>query len=295
MARALIPSTASGGGRHADVAAKPEASRKETQVGWPEFLPDGRRFLYMATGQKAEDNAYRIGALDSTETKTLAPAQTLVTYAPPGYLLFVRDKTLVTQPFDAKAGKTTGEPVPLAEHIGTNSVGLANFSVSRDGTLAYRAGETGDRLIWVDRGGKELETIGDPGEIHNPAFSPGGERLAYDLQDARSGKSDIWIRDLARGVSSRFTFGKGTAYCPLWSPDGKRIIFTLDRDGTIDLYEKPADGQGDEKLLVKLEGQAIAVDWSRDGRYIAVMVQGKETGWDLWVVPTFGDGKPSPS
>ncbi len=275
------------------VAAKPEASRKETQVGWPEFLPDGRHFLYMATGQKAEDNAYRIGSLDSAETKTLAPAQTLVTYSPPGYLLFVRDKTLVAQPFDAKAGKTTGEPVPLAEHIGTNSVGLANFSVSRDGTLAYRAGESGDRLVWVDRGGKEIEQIGDPGEIHNPTFSPGGDRLAFDLQDPRAGKSDIWTRDLARGVSSRFTFGKGDAYAPLWSPDGKRIIFAVDRDGATMVFEKSADGQGDEKLLVKLDGQTIPSDWSRDGKYVALMSQSKDTSWDIWVLPTFGDPKPT--
>ena len=125
------------------MAAKHDTARKETEVGWPEFLPDGRHFLYMAIGQKAEDNTYRIGVLDSKETKALASAQTLVTYAPPGYLLFVRDKTLVAQPFDAKALKTTGEPVPLAEQIGTDSVGLASFSVSRDGTLAYRTGESG--------------------------------------------------------------------------------------------------------------------------------------------------------
>jgi len=271
-------------------AVKADASRKEGQVGWPEFLPDGRHFLYMAIGQKAEDSAYRIGSLDSAETKLVAPAQTLVTYAPPGYLLFVRDRTLVAQPFDAKALKTTGEPVPLAEHIGSDSVGLAFFSVSRDGTLAYRTGERGDRLVWVDRSGKEGDTVGDPGDYHNPAFSPGGDRLAFDLADPRSGKTDIWVRDLKRGVSSRFTFGTDAATLPLWSPDGRRILFSAGDD----LYEKAVEGQGDAKLLLKSDETKFACDWSRDGRLVAFSSLGKETGWDIWVLPMSGEPKPVP-
>ena len=278
-----------GGGTPAP-AAKVEASRAESQVGWPEFLPDGRHFLYMVSGQKPEESAYRIGALDQAESKLLAPAQTLVTYAPPGYLLFVRDKTLVAQPFDAKALKTTGEPIPLAEHIATDSVGLARFSVSRDGTLAYRTGETGNRFLWVDRSGKEGETGGDPGDSRNPAFAPGGDRLAFDLADPRSGKTDIWVRDLKRGVSSRFTFSTGTAFCPLWSPDGQRVVYTE----TNDLFEKAAEGQGDAKLLLKSDEMKFPCDWSRDGRYVAFTSRGKETGWDIWVLPTTGERKPFP-
>jgi Tol biopolymer transport system component len=273
------------------VAAKIEPSRKETSVGWPEFLPDGRHFLYLAAGQKPEDSAYRIGSLDSADSKLLAPAQTLVSYAPPGYLLFVRDKTLVAQPFDAKALKTTGEPIPLAEHVGTDAVGLARFSVSGDGTLAYRTGDTGDRFLWVDRSGKEGETVGDPGEYHNPAFSPAGDRLAFNLADPRSGKSDIWVRDLKRGVSSRFTFGTGDSFAPLWSPDGRLIVFRQD----LDLFEKAVGGQGGEgKLLFKSDELKVPCDWSRDGRYIAFDSLGKETGWDIWVMPVSGDRKPVP-
>jgi Tol biopolymer transport system component/predicted Ser/Thr protein kinase len=276
------------------VAVKPEASRKESGVGWPEFLPDGRHFLYMVSGQKPDDNAYRVGSLDSPDSKPLAPAQTLVTYAPPGYLLFVRDKTLVAQPFDPKAFKTKGEPIPLAEHIGTDSVGLARFSVSRDGTLAYRTGETGGRLLWVDRSGKELDPVGERGEYGNPALSRAGDRLAFSLNDPRSGKNDIWIRDLARGVSSRFTFGGANNETPLWSPDGSTIVFRSDRNGNFDLFEKPASGQGEEKTLLKNDESKFACDWSRDGRYIAFSSRGKKTGWDSWALPTFGDRKPFP-
>ena len=271
------------------VEVKAEASRKETSVGWPEFLPDGKHFLYLANGEKPEDSVYRIGTLGSRDSRKLMPAQTLVTYAPPGYLLYVRDKTLVAQRFDWSASKTVGEPVPLAEHIGTDSVGLARFSVSREGTLAYRTGETGDRFVWQDRSGKELEAVGETGEFHNPSLSPSGDRLAFDLADPRSGKLDIWVRDLARGVNSRLTFGEGgDAFCPLWSPDGRRIVYTL---GT-DLYAKSSDGQGEAEALLKSPDLKIATGWSPDGAYLAYSDRAKETGWDVWVLPTSGDRKP---
>ena len=284
-----IRRVAAAGGTAVD-AVKQDASRKERTVAWPEFLPDGRHFLYMATGEKPEDSVYRIGSLDSQESKVLAPAQTLVSYARPGYLLFVRDRTLVAQPFDAKTLRTTGEPVPLAEHVGTDSVGLARFSVSRDGTLVYRTGETGNRLMWVDRSGKEGDAVGDPGDSRNPAFSPDGERLAYDRADPQRGKTDIWVRDLKRGVSSRFTFDTDDAFAPLWSPDGRRIVYTVGAD----LFEKASEGLGEEKLLVKSDELKFACDWSRDGKYLAYSSQGKETGFDVWVLPMFGDRKPVP-
>ncbi len=274
------------------VAVKPEASRKESTVGWPEFLPDGRHFLYLTTGDKPDDSLYRIGLIDSKESLPLAPAQTLVVYAPPGYLLFVRDKTLVAQPFDLKSRKTTGEPVPLAEHIATDSVGLARLSVSRNGTLVYRTGESGNRMLWVDRTGKDLENLGEPGEFHNPTFSPSGDRVAFDLADPRTGKPDIWVRDLARGVNSRFSFSAGDAAVPLWSPDGKRIVF--ESGPGWDLYEKPTGGDGQERLLLHSDERKFPCDFTRDGRYLVYDSQSRETGWDVWVLPTFGDAKPYP-
>jgi Tol biopolymer transport system component len=248
----------------------------------------------MAMTDKAEDNAYRIGSLDSKETQVFAPAQTMLTYVPQGYLLFVRDKTLVAQPFDAGKLKTTGEPVPLAEQIGTDGVGLARFSVSRDGVLVYRTGDSGNRMVWMDRSGKEIDNVGEVGDHGDPAFSPGGDRLAFDLNDPRNGKSDIWVRELIRGVNSRATFGSGDNISPLWSPDGSRIVFSSNRNGTFDLFEKSASGQGDEKLLLKSDEFKFACDWSRDGSYILYSSQGKTTNWDIWALPTSGDGKPIP-
>ena len=223
----------------------------------------------MVINQKAEDSAYRMGSLDSKETTLFAAAQTMLAYAPPGYLLFVKDRTLMAQRFDAKARKTTGEPVPLAEQIGTDAVGLARFSVSRDGVLAYRTGESGNRMLWVDRSGKELDTLGDPAEHQDPDLSPAGDRLAFDLTEMRSGKSDIWIRDLARGVNSRFTFAPGNAYCGIWSPKGDSIVYSSDREGAAGLYVKSTTGQGDERLLLKDDWLIIPRSFSPDGSLIA--------------------------
>jgi Tol biopolymer transport system component/predicted Ser/Thr protein kinase len=277
------------------VEVKPDPSRKEAQVAWPAFLPDGKHFLYTAMGQKPEDSLFRIGSLGSSESRPVAPAQTLITYAPPGYLLFVRDKTLVAQRFDLKSLKTSGEPAPIAEKIGTDSVGLARFSVSLNGVLAYRSGDSGTRLLWLDRGGKELEMAGGIGDYGNPALSRQGDRLVFNASDARTGKLDVWVRDLARGVNSRFTFGEaGLNFAPMWSPDGSQIVFTSETGDTSSLIVKPSTGQGEEKVLLKSnEGRVIASDWSRDGKLLAYSLRTKG-GWDALVLPASGDGKPIP-
>ena len=276
------------------VAVVQDPAKKETTVGWPQFLPDGKHYIYLVTGEKPEDSVYWIASIDSPEKTKLAPAQTLVEYAPPGFLLFVRDRTLVAQPFDASARKITGEPVPLAEKIGTDNVGLARFSVSNNGVLAYRTGETGGRLLWRDRAGRDLETLGDPGDYANPTLSPTGDRLAYSLTDAHSVKNDVWIRDLARGINSRFTLGPGNNYRSVWSPDGTTIVFSSDRSGAIDLYEKATKGVGEEKLLLHSDEPKSAASWSPDGKYIVYASRNAKTAWDLWALPTFGDRKPIP-
>ena len=268
------------GGGAADEIIK-AADVKSTSVGWPAFLPDGKHFLFLAIAAKLTDSMYRIGSLDSKDTQPFAPAQSQITYVEPGYLLFLRERTLVAQPFDAKTLKATGKPIPLAEQVGTDTVGLARFSVSREGTLAYRTGEMTDRLVWVDRSGKELESAGDPSRYGSPHLSADGRRLAFDVVDPRTGKVDIWIRDLNRNVSSRFSFSRGGGRAPTFAPDGARIVYAVDTN----LVERTADGQGAETSLLKADGVTFVTDWSADGRFIVVASQGKGTGFDLWILP----------
>ena len=271
------------------VLVRPEASRKESQVGWPEILPDGKHFLYMAVADRVADSTYRIASLDGKDDRVFAPGQSAITYAEPGYLLYLRGSNLVAQPFDAKTLRTTGEPVPLAEQVGTDSLGLAQFSISREGTLAYRTGEVNDYMVWVDRSGKEIETLGDPAQYHNPALSPDEKHLAFDKADPRGG-SNVWIRDLARGVNSRFTFESGGAFGPEWSPDGLRVVYSVG----LDFFEKSSDGQGAVIPVFQSDETKFIGGFSPDGRTLVFISRGKDTSWDIWYMPMEGDRKPVP-
>ena len=266
-----------------------------TSLGWPCFLPDGRHFLYYQFGG-GKGGAVMIGDLDAKEKpKKLLDSDSLAYYAPPGNLLYVKEGTLVAQPFKASSLKVTGEPVPVAENMGAQGNGLADFSVSDDGVLVYRAGlSTDDRLVWMDRSGKELSEVGGAGHYGTTSLSPDGTRLAMEMKDARSNNYDIWVRDLARGVTSRLTFDAVDSRGPLWSPDGRRIVFDANRKGGPCLREKDASGTGPAREIWSCGDAVIASDWSKDGRFIAVDRLSKNESWDIWAVPTDGTSKPFP-
>ena len=288
---------ATGGTPQAVVSPDPEHGI--TQVAWPDFLPDGRHFLYTADGQKPGDRFLMVGSIDGKQPGAkVAEVGSLVQFAPPGYLLYVREDSLLVQPFDPGSLKTTGEAVPLAEHIGPTNVGLADFSAAEDGTLVYRAGWTARRrLVWVDRSGKEAGEADVPAIYREMALSPDGRSLAVTIEDPRSNNLDIWLRDLERGVTSRFTFDPARDTGPVWSPDGKTIAFTSNRGGGAgDLYLKSATGSGQEDLLLKTGEMMLAQDWSRDGRWIAFSRLGAKTGWDVWALAMDGPdrGKATP-
>ena len=260
--------------------------------GWPEFLPDGKHFLYTDAPAQSAEMTLKIGELGSTKSKTLFTTTTRVSYAAPGYLLFVRDRTLVAQKFDPNSLTLQGDPVPLGEDLGTDTVGLASFSVSRTGVLVYRGGElTGSRLVWVDRNGKETPALDAGADYHDTWFSPDHTRLVYDV-GGDGGKNDVWIRDLSRGVSSRFTFGPNTNVDAIWSPDGRQIVYTSREKGPGDLFVKDASGTKDpEPLLVSADEKYVS-DWSPDGKYLLVTWRGKAGGgWNISALSMTGDHK----
>ena len=248
-----------------------KVSPKEEAHRWPYFLPDGRHFVFLADAGTTEDHKIRAGSLGSEETQILFGAVSRVTYAQPGYLLYVNQGALVTVPFDADALKVTGEPATVAERIaevGENHE--FDFSVSDDGTLAYQSGSVDARFTWFDRTGKKLGSIGDPTDADHVAMSPDGQHVAAGLLDADGRQSDVWIYDFARGTTSRLTFDQHGDGTPLWSPDGSRIVFGSNRagSGAIDLYEKAASGAGDEQVLLKSPSAKYAISWSPDGQFI---------------------------
>jgi serine/threonine protein kinase len=273
-----------------------DESRQEVSHKYPQFLPDGRHFLYQAQSAQAENTAIYVGALDSKENKRLVSARAKAAYAPPGYLLFLRERTLMAQPFDPDKLLLRGEPFPLAEQISVNTVlGLANFSVSDNGVLAYMTGRfAAGQPALFDRGGKLLSSVGPMGEYFNVFFSPDEKRVAAAITDSQSGTRDVWLVDIARGTPTRFTFDPAEDFLPIWSPDGSRIVFASDRDGPGNLYQKSASGAGNEEELLKTNERKWPTDWSRDGRFVIYTSLSQKTKLDLWVLPVTGEQKPSP-
>jgi Tol biopolymer transport system component len=244
----------------------PDASRGESAHRFPSFLPDGRHFLFLAF----PSNTIWVSSLDGKDTKRLINADSQAQYAPPGYLLFARQGTLIAQPFDAVRAALTGEGVSIAQQVVADPNGSAAFSVSETGTLVIRTGVSSPttQLTWVDRSGKSLGEIGQPGLYRNPALSPDGTRVAVEALDLQSRTQDIWLIELARGIASRFTFDPHNDIYPVWSPDGARLAFGSDRQaGEFNLYTKPSNGAASEELLVKsgIGVQAAPYHWSTDG------------------------------
>ena len=276
----------------------------------PRFLPDGRRFLYLSlTGDVVDQSEHPVfigdlGAVQSgnaTEQKPLLRASCRPWYAPPtdshpqGYLLYVREETLLAHPFDATREELTGEPFPIAENIysGGNRHGC-DFSVSGNGVLTYRQGDARSisHLTWFDRQGKKLGTVGDTGVTSRLSLSPDGERLAFSATDLKTGNQDIWVQEPRRGVARRLTFHEARDSNPIWSPDGTRIAFFSERDGAPTIYQKPANGVGEAERLFEGTGVFWPTHWSRDGRYLVYTDVGSPI--NVFALPLQGDREPIP-
>lgn len=274
-----------------------DAARDELGHAWPYFLPDGLHFLYLARSTQLENSAIYVGSLDSKDTKRLLQAHSSIAFAPPDYLLFVREETLMVQRFDAERLELTGEQLPVAEQTTRNPVnGRAFFSVSQNGVLAVRTGDlVRNQLIWFDRTGKQVGTITPPGNYNAPSLSFDEKRVAVSRIDFQTTTaSDIWVIDLDRGAETRFTFDSATDRTPTWSPDGGHIAFASTREGPTTLYQKLSNGAGGEQTLLTSQESKSSPDWSSDGRFILYGQLNSGTVWDLLVLPLFGERKPQP-
>ncbi len=280
-----------------------DASRGEIQHVFPSFLPDGRHFIYLRTASKPESSGVYIGSLDAKpeqqDSKRLLATAYGPAYVPSsdpsfGQLLFVRDGTLMAQSFDARRLELVGDPIPMAEQLGSYR-DFGFFSASANGVLVYRTGGGGDsQLTWFDRAGKVLGTAGEWGLYRTPALSPDGRRAVVSRQDSQNGQLVLWLVDFWRGTSTRFTFGSSSATSAIWSPDGNRIIFISNPSGAYDLYQKPANGATDEELLLKSSENKVPTSFSHDGRFLLYLSVDPKTKDDLWVLPLAGDKKPFP-
>ncbi len=283
---------------------KLDPARKETTHRWPYFLPDGRHFLFLAGSvSQAENAGIYVGSLDAREPKRLLGATSTVAYAPPrhgqaGYLLFVREGTLMAQAFDADALELRGDPFPVAQQVQfVPGLLWSNFAVSNNGVLAYQSGaiESGVQLIWYDRAGKKTRSLPEGGFYNQPRLAPDGKRLAAMYIDPATRNLDIWVYDLARGTRTRLTFDPAADNFPVWSPDGRLFIFASTRKGNYDLYQKDSSGAATEELLLESETRERPNSWSPDGRFLAFdRAVPNQSGDDLWVLSLVGERKPYP-
>jgi Tol biopolymer transport system component len=276
-----------------------DPTRGETSHILPSFLPDGRHFIYLRFSSIPENSGIYIGSLDAKpegqSLKLLVATPYGPAYVPSSggdsdHLLFVRDGTLLAQPFDARRLEVTGEAVPLAEGLGP-FLQFGFFSASTNGVLVYRTGSgTGgsQRLIWYDQQGKVLGTAGEPGNLFSSVeLSPDGTQAAVGRTRA------VWLVDFRRGTSARFTFGAAIAQSAVWSTDGNRVIYTSNREGKYNLYQKLANGAGDEELLLKSNESKFPTSWSRDGRFLLYTVlENNKAG--IWVLHLDGERKAFP-
>jgi Tol biopolymer transport system component len=279
-------------------ATKPSDKPDEATHRWPWFLPDGRHFLYLSTNapglRQADMATIYVASLDSNERKPVLRVASNVAYAD-GHLLFVRERTLMAQPFDTRHLEITGDAFPVAEQIQFDPSGSqGGFSVSQNGVLAYETtGEAdGSQLTWLDRSGKQTGVVGEYGIFGGVQLSPDGKRVLASANIA--GNTDIWIFGLARGLGTRFTFDPAADRFAVWSPDSSRVIFSSVRKGHFDLYQKPADGTGIEEVILESKVDKNAESWSPDGRFLLYTIYDPSTRQDLWVLPLDGQRKPFP-
>jgi hypothetical protein len=263
------------------------------------FLPDSRHFVYFRYSDEPTTRGLYIGDIgtkpEQQDSRRLLETDYSADYAPSisdpgvGHLLYIREGTLLAQPFDTRWMVLTGAAAPVAESVGGYPNGW--FAVSSTGTLAYRtAPAVSKHLSWIATNGTRSPIPATQEELSDVVLSPEGTHAAVTLVDQTNrDNTDIWIIDLVKGLKTRLTFDKAVDRNPVWSPDGKRIVFSSNRAGKFDLYWKNVNGATAEELLLKSDEAKFALDWSHDGEYLLYQVRDPRTKLDLWYLPMNGD------
>jgi Tol biopolymer transport system component/predicted Ser/Thr protein kinase len=278
-------------------ATKFDVAGGETDHRYPHFLPDGRHFLYysLRTGTPRVD----IGSLDFKAGRPLIDADSAAAYVAgtrgsghggTGYVLFLREGSLLVQPFDDVRLETVGDAAPIRANV-------AGFAASNDGTLVLRSGGSEAELVWFDRAGKRLGTVGPPGQYGHVELAPDGRRVAVDFTTPPKSGSDIWLLDSDAGLPAQFTSRPElVGSCARWSSDGTKVVF----DGCIEkncgLIQKRSDGTGASEVLFPRASDARMYpgDWSRDGRHVVFRRFSPGSAGSLWMLPLAGDRQPTP-
>ena len=260
---------------------KPEGDSRQA---FPEFLPDGKHFVYLVRqGDEAKQGLY-VAALDNPTPRRLLADDSSAIFAPSvtgkkyGYLLFLRGSALMAQPFNADTLQLAGDVFPVATDASISFNSDVAASVSADGTLVYEANLTRtSQLVWLDRSGKELGKVGSIQDENDVALSPDGK----DAATIRGSNQGLWLYDLQRGGETRFSSPTLPGSAPVWSPDGSKIAFGAGKG----LYLQDTAGGSKEELLLENENTKRPSDWSRDGRFLIYTEANSKGLADIWYLP----------
>lgn len=278
-------------GGKATPITKLDEARRETTHRYPHFLPDGKHFLYLVGSHIVEttsgENAIYVASLDGDKPpRLIMHARSNAVYAM-GSLLFYLDGRLMAQPFDLDELAVHGQPVPLAERVRyERGFFRAVFSASAGGTLVYQHGgtQTNSELIWFDRSGKRLGTLGEPAEYFDVHLSRDGKQVISAIDDP----SDLWLFDLVRGSRTRVTLGAFGEQSPVFSPDGTSVAYASDRTTLYDMFRKSLTGSAEVQLLGARAINEYPTDWT--DRFIVYEHEdmGSKTQSDIWGLPLSG-------
>jgi dipeptidyl aminopeptidase/acylaminoacyl peptidase len=240
------------------------------------------------SSERDSDTGVFLGSLDSQERRRLMSVESNTAYVEPGYLLYQQNGVLKAQRFDTDRFRLLADPTVLARELTYTSMnGRGSFSASLNGVLAYRQANYA-QLEWLDRQGRLLTAIGEPARYLELSLSPDGSRVVATRIDPLTNTSDLWLMDAEGRAMSQLTFAPSSEQTPLWSPDGREIIFGADPDKFFDLYRKPATKAGPEEPILRSKSHKRPLDWSRDGLLI---FEQSLTG--LWMLPLLGDRPPA--
>ena len=268
---------------------KLNAARFERAHLWPQFLPDGKHFVFFVLTDVDETTGVYTGELGSPEYKQVFRSATNAVYSgvggpdsQKGYLLSIRDRSLIGQAFNWSKLAVEGEAITLAEDVGAvRSLSLAPISVSDNGILVYQSlGQASRQLVWMDRTGRAVGTASEGGQWGPPRISPDGTRAVAGKPGSEGGNADLWILEPG-GKAMQFTDTAAHEGSPVWSPDGSRIAYVSNPDGNYDLYTKTVAGGKVEPLFKSLYPKYPA-DWSRDGKYLLMTTLSPGTHSDIW-------------
>jgi serine/threonine protein kinase len=281
-------------GGNPEAAATLDSANGEISHRFPQLLPDGKTLMFtvklnnIATFDEAIIAAQR---LDGSEKKILIRGGTYSRYLPTGHILYVRGKSFFVVPFDMDRLEVTGPPTQLFDGGWLNPFsGDATYSVSNSGVFAYvPLGSSSfdiNTVTWMDRRGNMSTLLGNPRPYFSGTISPDGQKIALGINAAND---DIWVYHLTRGTTTRLTFGGGNHGFPIWTPDGKHVIYSAEKGKSPNLYRKTWDGSGNEERLTQSDQAQQPVAVSPDGKHLSFVQNG-----DIWILPLNGEGKPFP-